>query len=220
MKITSLAKATFIVAGCFILTLGSMTSYAGTDFRMGAGIPLSFVLGKASSAIGTGIGGQVVFDFQSERQTSYYVTIDYLHMGGNETNVSSIFSEPIMQTPTVTDWGFSIGASFFPMSRKESVTPVLAAEYGLRFVSEDVTQDDKVSGIKTQWTNTMLFQNLGLLLGAEVQIDRRLSVNGKLRFLLNIPMTAPSESSFVYSNNSLDYLQLQFVAGVQYRLSR
>ncbi|MFM8472862.1 MAG: hypothetical protein ACKOBV_04985, partial [Candidatus Kapaibacterium sp.] len=65
-----------------------------------------------------------------------------------------------------------------------------------------------------------MFQTLGFSLGVEHQINAKLSLHGRARMNVNVPMNVPKNYSVIYSNTEYSFLIAQFVIGAEYRFGR
>ncbi|MFM7774719.1 MAG: hypothetical protein ACKO9V_07750 [Candidatus Kapaibacterium sp.] len=202
----------------FVCMLFTYHSVRATEFRLGAGLPVSTIVGSNAGKFKAGIGIEGIMDIQTDRESSYYVTIGSASLPGVETPFDN--SGEIIVQPNVSWWGFAVGAAYYPLRRKEGTTPILAADYGFQFVNEEIRQQDVTVGSSSSVTNTLMFQTLGFSLGVEHQINAKLSLHGRARMNVNVPMNVPKNYSVIYSNTEYSFLIAQFVIGAEYRFGR
>ncbi len=189
-----------------------------TEFRLGAGIPISTIVGSNANKFKTGVGIEGIMDIQTDRESSYYVNISSVSIPGIETPFDN--SGEIVVQPNVSWWGFAVGAAYYPLRRKEGTTPILSADYGFQFVNEEIKQQDFSVGNSSTTVNTLMFQTLGFSLGVEHQVNSKLSLHGRARMNVNVPMNQPKNYSVIYSNTEYSFLVAQFVIGAEFRFGR
>ena len=189
-----------------------------TEFRLGAGIPISTIVGSNSNKFKTGVGIEGIMDIQTDRESSYYVNISSVSIPGIETPFDN--SGEIVVQPNVSWWGFAVGAAYYPLRRKEGTTPILSADYGFQFVNEEIKQQDFSVGNSSTTVNTLMFQTLGFSLGVEHQVNAKLSLHVRARMNVNVPMNQPKNYSVIYSNTEYSFLVAQFVVGAEFRFGR
>lgn len=203
---------------CTVCLLSFSSTSRATEFRMGVGLPVSSIVGTNSAKFKTGIGIEGIMDIQTDRESSYYVNISSNSVSGVESPLEN--SSEIVIQPNVSWWGFAVGAAYFPLRRKEGTTPVLSADYGFQFVKEEIKQNDLIVGNSTSTTNSLMFQTLGFSLGVEHQINAKLSLHGRGRININIPMNVAQNYSLIYSNTEYSFLVAQFVVGAEFRFGK
>ncbi len=217
MNTYSVKHSVLITALFFgLVILPSSLVFAGTDFRVGAAVPISKIVFSEADVYNVGLGFEALFDFQTSRDASTYISLGYFGASGKAQN-SSLNGE-IISTPSLSDYLLSMGYSYYVFRRKSGVTPVFTAEAGFHFVTEDIVSKDIVVGTSTPSTNHILFQSVGLALGVEIPVDDRLTLDPRIRLNLNFPITSPTNYSYVYGNNGANYIQAQFVVAAEYRL--
>lgn len=212
--IRSIRSLVVITAFSLLATVESRA----TEFRLGAGIPISTIVGSNANKFKTGVGIEGIMDIQTDRESSYYVNISSVSIPGIETPFDN--SGEIVVQPNVSWWGFAVGAAYYPLRRKEGTTPILSADYGFQFVNEEIKQQDFSVGNSSTTVNTLMFQTLGFSLGIEHQINSKLSLHGRARMNVNVPMNQPKNYSVIYSNTEYSFLVAQFVIGAEFRFGR
>jgi hypothetical protein len=212
--IRSIRSLVVITAFSLLATVESRA----TEFRLGAGIPISTIVGSNANKFKTGVGIEGIMDIQTDRESSYYVNISSVSIPGIETPFDN--SGEIVVQPNVSWWGFAVGAAYYPLRRKEGTTPILSADYGFQFVNEEIKQQDFSVGNSSTTVNTLMFQTLGFSLGVEHQVNSKLSLHGRARMNVNVPMNQPKNYSVIYSNTEYSFLVAQFVIGAEFRFGR
>ncbi len=196
----------------------TQSAEAGTELRLGGSLPFTTIVFSEHQNFGVGTGMDLFMDIQKDPESSYFISVLHNSISGSPALLPN--STEISQTPHVSDWGFSVGSAYYPIQRKDVVSPVFAAEFGLRFVSETIERYDRLTQTTEQSVNQILFNCINVSAGAEFQVDSKLSLQSKVRMNINMPATDPRALSFVFSPSAFNYLQLQFLLSAQYRLTK
>jgi hypothetical protein len=206
-------------AAIVAIFLAAFPAAHATEFRMGVGLPVSSIVGTNSSRFKMGVGFEAIMDIQTDRESSYYINVSTNSLPGSDPATEGASSEIILR-PDVSWWGFNVGAAYYPLRRKEGTTPVLAADYGFQFVTEKILQEDLAVGTSNTTTNSLMFQSLGFSVGVEHQVNTKLSVHGRGKININVPMNAPKNYSIIYSNSEYSFIVAQIVIGTEFRFGK